>query len=295
MFNRLLLAKEQFGFRPRVSTEQAAYMMINGILKALNDKLMVWGIFCDLQKASDCVNHDILMEKLELYGIQGKFSYLIKSYLTGRFQRLIIGNSGLEDKSSTWKQIKNGVPQGSILGPLLFLVYINDLPRVLDVNTDTVLYADDTSILITGPNKRDWDESIVNTYQKINSLFQSNRLALNLNKTQFLEFRTKYFLKDDVKTKSDQKYISNVTEVSFLGLTLDSALSRKKHIDKLTGKLCSACYALRHIREVVSKDILKSGYFAHTHSLLSYGIIYWGNSAHAKKIFIIKKKRVLEL
>jgi len=196
MFNRLLshldknniLAKEQFGFRPRASTEQAAYIMINGILKALDDKLMVGGIFCDLQKAFGCVNHDILMEKLELYGIQGKFSYLIKSYFTGRFQRVIIGNSGLDDKSSAWKQIKNGIPHGSILGPLLFLVYINDLPRVLDVNTDTVLYADDTSILITGPNKRDWDESIVNTYKKINSWFQSNRLTLNLNKTQFLEF-----------------------------------------------------------------------------------------------------------
>ena len=82
---------------------------------------------------------------------------------------MIIGNAGLDDKSSTWKQITNGVPQGSILGPLLFLIYINDLPRALDVHTDTVLYADDTSILITGPNKRDWDESIVNTYQKINS------------------------------------------------------------------------------------------------------------------------------
>jgi len=153
-----------------------------------------------------------------------------------------------------------------------------------------VLYADDTSILITGPNKRDWDESIFNTHQKINCWFQSNRLTLNLYKTQFLDFRTKHFLKDDVKTMSDQKYISNANEVSFLGLTLDSALSWKKHIDKLTGKLCSACYALRHIKEVVSKDTLKSVYFAHIHSLLRYGIIFRGNSANARKIFIIKKK-----
>ena len=102
----------------------------------------------------------------------------------------------------------------------------------------------------------------------------------------------KHFLKDDIKTMSDKKYISNANEVSFLGLTLDSALSWKKHIDKLTGKLCSACYALRRIWEVVSKDILKSVHFAHIHSLLSYGIIFRGNSAHAKKIFIIKKKSI---
>jgi hypothetical protein len=119
-----ILAKEQSGFRPHASTNQAAYIMINVILTALNNKLIVGGIFCDLQKAFDCVNHEILMEKLEFYGIQGKFSSLIKSYLKERFQRVILGNSSYKGKSSNWKQIKNGVPQGSILGPLLFLIYI---------------------------------------------------------------------------------------------------------------------------------------------------------------------------
>jgi len=106
MFNRLVshldknkvFAKEQFGFRPQFLTDQAAYIMINGMLMVLNDKLMVGGIFCDLQKAFDCVNHEILMEKLEFYGIQGKFSSLVKSYLTGRFQRVILGNFGHGEK-----------------------------------------------------------------------------------------------------------------------------------------------------------------------------------------------------
>jgi len=286
------LDNEQFGFRPRASPDQAAYIMISSILTALNDKLVVGGIFCDLQKAFDCVNHEILIDKLEYYGIQGKFSSLIKSYLTGRFQRVIIGNSSHCSKSSNWKQIKNGVPQGSILGPLLFLMYINDLPRVLDVNTNKVRYADDTSILITGSNKIDFEKSINQTLQKINMWFQSNRLTLNVNKTQFLEFRLKHLFKDNIKTDYKQNYMNNAIEVSFLGLFLDGVLSWKKHIDQLTSKLCSACYVLRNIREVLSRVILKTVYFTHIHTLLSYGIIFWGSSSYAKKIFMIQKKSI---
>jgi hypothetical protein len=118
---------------------------------------------------------------------------LIKSYLTGRFQRVILGNSSDKGKSSNWKQIKNGVSQGSILGSLLLLIYINDLPMVVDENTNMVLFADDMSILITGSNKMDFEENINQTFLNINTWFRSNRLALNLNKTQLLEFRTNHF------------------------------------------------------------------------------------------------------
>ena len=129
--------------------------MIYTVLNALNKRLMVGGIFCDLQKAFDCVNHNIWLTKLELYGITGITYKLIKSYLQGRHQRVVLKNhsSGL---CSNWGEITQGVPQGSILGSLLFLLYINDLPQITNDNSKIVLFADDTSMIITNLKPSDF-------------------------------------------------------------------------------------------------------------------------------------------
>jgi hypothetical protein len=121
-----ILVQEQSGFRKHHSTEQAAFSLINSILTAMNNKQVVGGIFCDLHKAFDCVQHKILLDKLQLYGIDGKFKTLIESYLTNRYQKVSLEKMDDNMKSSDWSVIKCGVPQGSILGPLFFLIYIND-------------------------------------------------------------------------------------------------------------------------------------------------------------------------
>ncbi|GFG35144.1 hypothetical protein Cfor_09631 [Coptotermes formosanus] len=127
-----ILAHEQYGFRTHSSTEKAAFSLVNSVLTAMNNNLIVGGIFCNLQKAFDCVNHKILLDKLEFYGIEGKLKTLIESYLTGRHQRVTLGSKTDSNNSSNWEVIKCGVPQGSILGPLFFLCYINDLPKIIN-------------------------------------------------------------------------------------------------------------------------------------------------------------------
>jgi hypothetical protein len=189
--NNNILVIEQYGFRTHSSTEKAAFTLINKILKALNSKMIVGGIFCDLQKVFDCVNHTILMNKLEFYGITGKFKSLINSYLTGRQQRVVLSNKSSSDNISNWEIIKYGVPQGSILGPLFFLLYINDLPKITNGEYSMVLYADDTSIIITESNEPKFKVNLDRTFNKINTWFNANLLTLNFQKTQYLEFRSR--------------------------------------------------------------------------------------------------------
>jgi len=146
-----VLVVEQFGFRTSSSTEKASYKLTDDILNALNNRMMVGGICCDTQKAFDCINHNILLTKLEFYGITGITYKLLKCYRKGRYQRVVLNNYS-SSLCSNWGEITHGVPRGSILGPLLFLLYINDLPQITDDNSKIVLFADDTSMIITNPN-----------------------------------------------------------------------------------------------------------------------------------------------
>jgi len=143
------------------------------ILTALNNNSLVGGIFCDLQKAFDCVNHDILLSKIEFYGVTGKTNNLLKSYLKERYQRVLIDLDS-RNYQSQWKLVTDGVPQGSILGPLLFLLYINDVPKVISKTGKPVLYADDTSLIITNPNRHIFEEDINTAILQLNRWFNSN-------------------------------------------------------------------------------------------------------------------------
>ena len=282
-----ILTPNQFGFRTDYSTEQAIFSLINNVLEAIDKKQIAGGIFCDLQKAFDSVNHDILLNKIQFYGIRGKMGKLIQSYITDRYQKVTC-----KDHSSAWKKIQVGVPQGSVLGPLLFLLYINDLPSVIEKNNNTVvLYADDTSVIITEPSPTSFKLHLNSLIDDINTWFKCNMLTLNLDKTQYLEFTPIKNLNKKGTIVCKNNYTLNTVEsTKFLGLTIDETLSWQPHIEILIKRMCSASYALRSLKYFLQTETLKMIYFAHVHSLMSYGIMFWGYSSKATKVFIIQKK-----
>ena len=242
-------------------------------IKTLDNKNFGCSIFLDLQKAFDTVNHQILLSKLEHYGIHGITLAWFKSYLGSRSQYVSVNV-----QNSIHLSVTCGVPQGFVLGPLLFLLYINDLPSSSS-KLSFYLVADDTNIYFESDSLNKLQEVVNRELKHVKKWLDANKLALNVDKTNFIIFHSpKNTLDQTVSIKIGKEHVKQAKYVKFLGLLLDENLNWKYHLSELSNKLSRTCRIFFKIRHLLPTSILVSLYNSLFASFLHYGITVRGRS-----------------
>ena len=282
-----LLYKFQFGFRENYGTTLALIYLTDYLCQALNNGDYIIGICIDLAKAFDTVDHNILFKKLYSYGIRGIALEWFKSYLNERKQCVKFSNN-----LSYPSTINCGVPQGSILGPILFLLYVNDLANVSKL-LFLIMFADDTNIFVTGKNINNMIQILNSELMKIVEWMNANKISLNVKKTQFMIVsgsKTVSQGMDDVKINGNKIEMVNCTK--FLGVYIDNKLSWAKHIAYIKSKISKAIGIICKARKKLDKAILLTLYYSFVQPYFLYGIEIWGNSynKYMDSLFLLQKK-----
>ena len=285
-----ILFKSQYGFRRGHNTTHATLDFLKTVEAAVKQGEIAVGVFCDLSKAFDTLDHEILLSKLDHYGIRGKWLSWIRSYLTNRQQFV-----DMDGVKSSLSPITVGVPQGSILGPLLFLIYINDLPSALD-KLVPVMFADDTNLVLRGKHLPEVVATLNCELESLNDFFKANKLKLNADKTKLVCFRKKghQFEKEDLSVVLDGIKLDCEKNTTFLGITLDEHLTWQDHCVKVANKMARNTGVLNRIKKLVPTTSLLTIYNSLIFSHLSYGLEVWGGTSakNLKRITGIQKKAI---
>jgi hypothetical protein len=283
-----LLFDRQYGFRSKHSTEMASLEIIDRIVCNMDKNKIPLNIFLDLSKAFDTLDHDILLDKLKYYGLSGRNLDLMKSYLCNRKQYV-----AFKDSFSNLLTIETGVPQGSILGPLLFIIYLNDFANACNV-FKPVIYADDTALFATlEAFATDFDflqTNITHELKTINMWFMINKLSLNKDKTKAMMFHTAQRQVRNININLDDANIEILSEFNYLGINFDSNLTWKSHISKVSKKVSRTIGVMTKLKKYLPTHILKTLYNSLIFPHLHYGILVWGNSAN--KLIKLQKKAI---
>jgi hypothetical protein len=279
----------QYGFRKKYSTEMALAVTIDNITKSLDSKKHVIGLFLDLKKAFDTVDFNILLKKLNYYGIRGNALNLLKSYLSNRKQTVKV-----DGVMSSVLPVTCGVPQGSILGPLLFVIYINDLPNALKVSKP-MMYADDTNIFFSGSNINETTNTFNTDLASLTQYLKCNRLSLNISKTHSMLFSLNNTLHDTkLSLVIDGAVIDTVKTTTFLGVKIDNKLTFAEHLIQTCNKVSKSIGIIYKTSKFVNRATLIMLYNSLILPYLTYCNIIWGKAAsqHINRLFRLQKKAI---
>lgn len=263
-----ILCEQQYGFRTNRTTSHALIDFIEQITNATERHEYTVGIFLDLQKAFDTIDHKILLSKLQKYGIRGLAHEWLTSYLEDRYQFVHIN-----DQNSTLLEITCGVPQGSVLGPLLFILYINDF-CLISRSLKCILFADDTTIFCCGRNLKQLLDTVENELQTLKKWFDVNKLSLHLGKTKCMIFRNRV-IDYNQNIKINDVEIETVCENKFLGIIIDNKLNWKSHINHVVAKISRSISILHKAQDMLNQKSLYMLYYSLIVPYMTYCVEVW--------------------
>lgn len=276
-----LMFKLQFGFRSNHSCETALVSMIDRWLKALNNGDLVGIVLIDFRKAFDLIDHQLLLKKLKMYKINQNALKWFESYLSMRKQKVSIDSSTSQEKI-----VKYGVPQGSILGPLLFLLFIIDLPLHLKVHTD--LYADDTTLYEINSSKDIIERNLQNALTVLSKWCEHNGMVINLDKTKVMLITTRQkrnrIANDNLHITLDDVELQVISSEKILGVQVDNNLLWADHINNITKKMSKNIWLLGRVKELLSVEHRILFYKSYIQPHVDYCNIIWGNCAKGNLI-----------